>query len=100
MTLTYRELHSYFDFFSLHNFHYLLVNIYSVNIIKPIRIMCFSCGENETVVRILNPVDGSVLVIVVTPRPQAETGNPTENDGKAMRYFMQYFTNRCYTDTP
>ena len=63
--------------------------------------MCFSCGENETVVKIPNPGDGSVVVIsviVVTPRPQAETGNPTENDGKAMRYFMQYFTNRCYTD--
>ena len=53
--------------------------------------MCFSCGENETVVRIRNPVDGSVVVIVVTP-PQAETGNPTVNDGKAMKYFMQYFT--------
>ncbi len=50
--------------------------------------MCFSCTENETVVRIRNPVDGSVVVIVVTPRPQAETGNPTENDGKVTRYFM------------
>ena len=59
--------------------------------------MCFSCSQNETMVRIHNPVDGSVVVIVVTP-PQAETGNATENDGKAMRYFMQYFTNRCYTD--
>ena len=49
-------------------------------------------------VRIRNPVDGSVVVIVVTPRPQAETGNLTENDGKVTRYFMQYFTNRCYTD--
>ncbi len=43
-------------------------------------------------VRIRNPVDGSVKVTVVTPRPQAETGNPTVNDGKAMKYFMQYFT--------
>ena len=40
--------------------------------------------------RIRNPGDGSVLVIVVTPRPRGNTGNPTENDGKAMRYFMQY----------
>ncbi len=47
--------------------------------------MCFSCRENETVVRIRNPVDGSVLVIVVTPAPQEETGNPTENDGKVTR---------------
>ena len=51
-------------------------------------------------VRIRNPVDGSVVVFVVTPRPQAETGNLTENDGKVTRYFMQYFTNRCYTDAP
>ena len=55
--------------------------------------MCFSCSQNETVMRVPNPVDGSVEVTVVTPRPQAETGNPTENDGKAMKYF----TNRCYT---
>ena len=48
-------------------------------------------------VRIRNPVVGSVVVIVIIPRPQAETGNPTVNDGKAMSYFMQYFTNRCYT---
>ena len=50
--------------------------------------MCFSCRENETVVRIRHPVDGSVVVIVVTLAPQEETSNPTENDGKVTRYFM------------
>jgi hypothetical protein len=59
--------------------------------------MCFSRRRSETVVRIRNPVVGSVVVILIIPRPQAETGNPTENDGKATKDFMQYFTNRCYT---
>ena len=65
--------------------------------------MCFSCRENETLVRIRNLVDGSVEVIVVTPRPQAETGNPTVNDGKAMRYFHAIFYKQVlytHTDTP
>ncbi len=47
-------------------------------------------------VTIRNPVDESVVVIVITRGPQAETGYATENDGKVMRYFMQCY-NKCYT---
>jgi hypothetical protein len=40
-----------------------------------------------------------VVIRIRRPHDHVETGNPSENDGKAIRFLMQCFTSGCFTTT-